>query len=123
MKKEPAMEAHKKIAESITAIWENKDFKLLQNILSSNVKWYESPFTQPLTSIGDVVQQWQSDLAEQKDIDVLTEVLVIDGFAGIYHFSANWRDLSGSHELDGIFRVALSDEGKIASFCQWWSEK
>lgn len=123
MKKELAKAQHKKIAEAISSVWENKDYKLLRDVLSNNIEWFEGPFKEPLTSIDAVVKQWQADLINQKNTRVHTEVMAIDGSLGTYHFRASWEDDKGVHDLDGIFRVILSEKGKIKSFCQWWTEK
>lgn len=116
------MDAHNAIAKSLEKVWENKDFNLLDKILSKEVHWYEGSFEDPLTSPKAVIKQWQEDLSTQNEISVKIEVMMINGHEGIYHCRATWTEVKG-RELDGVFDVKLDTDGLINYFNSWWTEK
>jgi hypothetical protein len=118
------MESHKKIADVITKVWQDKDYDLLRAHLADSVEWLEGPYREPLESPDAVVEQWREDLAPQSDIRVKTDVLAIEQEQGYYHCRASWTDAGrGRVEIDGIFLIHLNPEGEIAHFNQWYSIK
>ena len=113
---------HLYIAGSLQAAWQQKDFDLLQSILAEDVMWHEGPYEQALTSPESVVEQWQRDLFNQQDISASVTLADFVDERGYFKFEASWVDNRGEpFELNGVFIMSLTEEGKVQHFMQWWA--
>lgn len=118
------MEHSHQIGAMLSRAWQEKNLTLLRGHLADRLEWYEHPYGEPLTTPGDVIAQWERDLAGQSNIDVVVTLLDALDNRNYYHCRALWYKPDGTvREIDGVFVVCLTPEGKIAYFMQWWSPK
>lgn len=116
---------HSQAAQAIQQTWVNKDYLILKDALSENIKWYERSYDEPLTTYEAIVEQWKKDLAHQTDIKVTIDMLSLQDKKGTYQFDASFKDMGTNQQMDlvGVFYVELDDADKISLFKQWWMPK
>jgi len=103
--------------------WEEKDYKVLSEILTDDVEYFESPYGPPLTSKQIVVDQWKKDLPSQSEIVFEYDILSASELYCIAHWSAHFTRNNKVEYLDGIFYFKLNSENTCKFFKWWWVVK
>lgn len=111
------MDAVEKWLEEMKSIWLEKRPGDMRSILADPLEYYETPFMPPLTSIDDVILEWQE--IHNQDIDhVNMDLLHSDGMTGF----AQWTFKQNNEPLHvGAYFIKLNNEGKCTHFRQWWN--
>ena len=103
--------------------WEKGDPSATEALFTSDARYYETPFDDPLIGLDEIYAYWQDNAAlGQKDIHFSYEALAVYKNVGVAQWRANFIRLSSGHRvrLDGIFKVEFSDDGKCQIFREWW---
>lgn len=99
-------------------IWIDKTPERIADILSSDqLAYFETPFSNPLTHIEDVVREWQAiknQNIEYITIDILNQTKNVG--AAMWSFKQ-----SGYPESRGCYYLELDNNGKCTVFRQWWN--
>ena len=97
-------------------IWLAKDPDRISDILGEQLAYYETPLTPPLTTIEDVVREWQ--VIKSQNIDyVEIDILYEHNNTG----TALWKFKEFDQPLHtGCYFLRLDEGGKCQEFRQWW---
>lgn len=101
--------------------WKELDWKRTLNTLNKNVEYYENPIDNACKSFDEVINLWNIVGDNQKDIEYKYEIVSFNEDFCI----VNWQMMrtmtknNTRQEIDGIFQVAINDEGKCTYFKQW----
>ncbi len=100
-------------------IWLAQEPDRIVHLLANDLEYHETPFTPPLTSIQDVVCEWQAiktQNIEKIEIEVLHEK--DNTGVAIWHFKEMDKPLH-----IGCYFLQLNEQGKCTHFRQWWNEE
>ena len=105
--------------------WMDKSPEVIPELFAESFKYYETPFSNPLTSKNQLIELWQEVPDSQKDISFNFEIIFESDYRYVAHWQASFvRIPSGKKAfLDGIFLVNLNSEGLCTLFKQWWVTK
>jgi hypothetical protein len=105
---------------SMRNIWISKNPDKISEILSPiNLRYYESPFALPLTSVNEVVQEWQI-IKQQEIISIDINILNQTDDSG----TAMWSFKQvGSPESRGCYYLEVDSQGLCVLFRQWWNSQ
>jgi ketosteroid isomerase-like protein len=102
--------------------WEQGDAERAANLYAQDVKYYETPFSEPAIGREAVRGYCLEAAAAQRDVSFSHEVYVVDGDIGIARWHCSFiRVPTGAHvELDGVFVLTFDEEGKCRELHEWW---
>lgn len=110
--------------EKLGDIWRRRAADEVRDLVSNvePFEYFEDPFGKPMTSVGELVAEWQA--VKEQEIEVLEIVPLVctdtEGTAR-YHFVAT---IDGQrHESKGAYYVRVNTDGKATEFRQWWNVK
>ena len=105
--------------------WIDKNPQAIPLLFAQNFKYYETPFSNPLTTKNQLIDLWKEVPISQKDISFNFEIISETDNRYITHWQASFvRTPSGKKAfLDGIFLINLNIEGLCTLFKQWWVTK
>lgn len=103
--------------------WKDLDGVKTADLLSKDVKYYETPNGNPCASWEEVLDLWKIVPDNQKDIDYSFKIICYSNEFCVI----NWKmkrvfisELGESKQcIDGIFQISLNDDGKCNFFKQW----
>jgi len=110
--------------ERLKNAWETKNPGSIVDLCSEEVLWYETPFSKPLKTKGDILKEWQSVL-NQENISISYKILCISENLGIAQWLATFTKLPSKQRVvfDGIFQISLNERGECVEFHQWFNSK
>jgi len=111
--------------EALGQAWTTLNPQGAEKICAEGVRYYETPFGEPLRSPAEVGKTWKSDLAKQKDVVFKFDIISVADNVGVAHWSASFTrtDEGIRDDMDGIFVVSLNDKNLCTEFHQWWAIK
>lgn len=114
-------EKYEKWTNEFMESWKKLDYEKTLSLLSKDVEYYENPIDNPCSSFDEVIKLWEIVGDNQKDIDYKFEILSYTEDVCIINWQMN-RTLLPSNKLqqiDGIFQIALNEDGLCKYFKQW----
>lgn len=108
-------------ADKFFKAWASLDPDVALSLLSKDVEYYESPFSEPCKNWQDVVDLWRVVPDNQKDITYKYDVIIVEGNASLIHWRLSRVTVPDNkkQEFDGAFLVKLNDKGLCVYFKQW----
>jgi len=104
--------------DGLRLVWLGKDIDALKSYFSEVDKYYEDPFSVPVTSLVDILGLWEE--VKSQDIDKLVfDILAIEGATGIVH----WHLVDQTGTFDGIYVIKFNQDLNCTEFRQWSCEK
>ena len=105
--------------------WVEKDPHAIPPLFTDDFKYYETPFSEPLTKKSQLFELWQEVPDSQKDVTFNFEIISEMGYRYIAHWQCAFtRTPSGKKAfLDGIFLINLNEQGLCTFFKWWWVTK
>jgi ketosteroid isomerase-like protein len=102
--------------------WESKDSQKAAELFAEDATYQASPFDKPAHGRSGIEEYWSTVTAAQEKIHFEHEVLLVSEDLGIAHWQASFfhRRLRKPIEVDGIFVVRLSADGRCTEFREWW---
>lgn len=114
------MDRYSKWLNNLKSVWENKDIKLLGDIIADNTEYFETPYGTPHTTGIEVIEQWENDLENQSDIYFDFNILIENKDSCIANWNAEFKRDGDVLKMDGIFHFKLDKDNKCVYFKQWW---
>ena len=101
--------------------WKQLDWKRTIETLSKDVEYYENPIDKPCKNFEEVIKLWNVIEENQKDIDYKYEIIAFNENTCIinWQMTRTMKKDNVTQNIDGIFQIALNDEGKCIYFKQW----
>ncbi len=114
-------EKYDKWTQEFMESWKELDWKRTLNTLDKNVKYYENPLDNPCDNFDEVTSLWNIVADNQKDIDYKYNIITYDeNFCIInWQMTRTMTKSNTTQEIDGIFQIALNEDGKCTYFKQW----
>ncbi|MGD2187039.1 MAG: nuclear transport factor 2 family protein [Desulfobacterales bacterium] len=103
--------------------WENGDLDAMPVLFTSDARFYETPFDDPMKSLDEIYKYWKDNAVfGRKEVHFSHEVLAVYKNVDLAHWRANFIRLHSGHrvKLDGILKTEFSDDGKCQIFREWW---
>jgi hypothetical protein len=102
--------------------WEQGDESVVERLYTPDIKYYETPFSEPDVGYDAVVAYKRSAKAAQKDIHFWHEPLAAIDDTGIARWGCSFvRVPSGrSVDLDGVFVLRFDEHGRCRELREWW---
>ncbi len=108
------------------AAWERRDAAAFAALFSAEATYQWGPFSEPLHGREEIRARVEEAVSVQEDVRFGYEPLAVtaDG-RGIAHWWVSYRipTRRAREENDGIFIVALSDDGRCREFREWWNAR
>ena len=103
-------------------VWEQGDAEASVRLYAEDVKYYETPFTEPDVGQEAVRRYCLEAAGAQRDVRFSHEALAMTGDTGIARWHASFvRVPSGrSVDLDGVFVLRFDEGGKCRELREWW---
>lgn len=101
--------------------WKELDWKRTLDVIAKDCKYYENPVDEPCANFDEIVKLWEVVKENQKDITYSYEIVAYNEDVAI----VNWQmkrafiPTNSVQNIDGIFEIAVNDEGKCTLFKQW----
>lgn len=101
--------------------WKELDWKRTLKTLDENVAYYENPIDKPCRNFEEVTKLWNVVADNQKDIDYSFKLVAYTEEACIinWQMTRTMTNTNTKQEIDGIFQIALNENGKCTFFKQW----
>ena len=106
-------------------VWEQGDAEASVRLYTEDVKYYETPFTEPEAGHEAVRRYCLEAAGAQRDVHFSHEALAMTGDTGIARWQASFvRVPTGVKvDLDGVFLLQFDPEGKCRVLREWWHRR
>lgn len=114
-------ENYEKWVKNFMDSWKELDWKRTLSLLAKDVAYYENPIDRPCSNFEEVTNLWNVVADNQKDIEYQFEIVAFNEETCI----VNWQmtrvmtQINQKQEIDGIFQIALDENGLCKFFKQW----
>ena len=110
--------------EAYKQAWEGRDADAAARLFTEDATYHWGPFEEPLRGREAIRERWASAVAGQDEISFGHEPLAIgeDG-RGLARWwvAFNVPEAGQRVRLEGIFQVALDDDGSCLEFLEWFN--
>lgn len=105
--------------------WEAHDPEASAALYCEDALYFETPFDEPMRGVAAIRDYAAEAAGAQKDVTFSADVLAVSGDTGIARWTTSFtRVPSGVRvELDGIFLVKFSVDGRCREFREWWHRR
>jgi SnoaL-like protein len=103
--------------------WEGRDADAAAALFTEDAAYHWGPFEEPLRGREAIRERWQSAVDAQADVSFGHEPLAIGDGSGLARWWVSFVVPAADIRvrLEGIFQVALDDEGACHDFREWWN--
>ena len=114
-------EKYEKWVKNFMDSWKELDWERTLSLLAKDVAYYENPIDKPCRNFEEVTNLWNVVADNQKDIEYQFEIVAFNEETCI----VNWQmtrvmtQTNQKQEIDGIFQIALDENGLCRFFKQW----
>lgn len=114
-------ERYEKWTKDFMESWKELDYKRTLETLDKNVEYYENPMDKPCADFEEVTNLWNVVADNQKDINYKFNIVVFNEDICIinWQMTRTMTKTDTKQEIDGIFQIAINDDGKCTYFKQW----
>ncbi len=105
--------------------WEARDAKAAAELYAEDGTYQVTPFVEPMHGRTAILEYWRNVAQTEENVQFGYEVLSVTPEQGIARWWA-WfvRVPPGlKTKLDGIFVIALDDQGKCTRLREWWHKQ
>lgn len=100
--------------------WKNLEGVKTTELISKNVKYYETALGEPCSSFDDVIELWKIVPTNQSNISYEFEIVAYNTEKCV----VNWRmsrimNNTTTQRIDGIIIFSLDEDDKCSYFKQW----
>ena len=103
--------------------WERRDADGAASLFTEEATYQWGPFEEPLRGRDAIRERWTSVVAAQADVSFAHESLAVNEARGFARWWASFAVPAARQRvrLEGIFEVALDDDGSCYAFREWWN--
>lgn len=102
--------------------WERRDPAAAARLFAQRIRYYETPFAEPVVGRRGIVEYWAAATRGQRDVVFSSEIVALAGDNAVVRWSAEFiRVASGRRRrLDGIMLLRFDDRGLCTQLREWW---
>lgn len=103
-------------------LWETGDKSTADKLYSQDVKYFETPFSEPMTGLPDLDAYMAEAAATQRDIHFWHQPYAIVDDIGFARWGATFVRVPSGVEvkLDGFFMIRFDESGRCRKLREWW---
>jgi hypothetical protein len=111
--------------EDYRRVWEKRELEVIDTLYADDVRYFETPFDDPMEGREAVLAYSKQNAGAQRDIRFWHEPIAVTGDIGIARWGASFtRVPSGAKvELDGTFIIRFDDYGRCRELREWWHRR
>jgi len=111
--------------ESCGRAWVARDAKAAAELYAEDGTYQVTPFVEPMQGRAAIFEYWAKVAQTEENIQFGYEVLAATPEHGIARWWASFVIVPQglNTKLDGIFVIALDDEGKCTRLREWWHKQ
>ena len=104
------------------AAWENRDADAAAALFTPDAQYFETPHAAAFAGQEGVRDYWAGVTADQRDVEVGTSLVAINGNTAVARWSSKFRLASNGANvaLDGVFVLEFGQDGQCAVLREWW---
>ena len=105
--------------------WETRDAKAAADLYAEDGTYQVTPFVQPMRGRAAILDYWTHVAQTEEQVQFRYEILAVTSEQGIARWWASFviTPQGFNTSLDGIFVIALDDQGKCAWLREWWHKR
>ncbi len=105
--------------------WETRDAEAAADLFAEDATYRVSPFEEPMRARSAILEYWSNVARSQEQIRFGSEILAVNEGIGVARWWASFVRIPSKArvELDGIFVVALDEDGRAKAFREWWHRR
>jgi hypothetical protein len=117
--------AFKSWLEAYGQAWEKRDPEAAAALFAEDGTYQVTPFLEPMRGRKAIFEYWCEVARTEENIRFGYEILVEKPELNIARWSASFVIIPPGLQtkLDGIFLIALDDEGRCKSLREWWHKQ
>jgi hypothetical protein len=102
--------------------WEMQDSDAAAALFTTDARYYETPFDEPMTGRDAVRSYWSEGTPRQRDINFGYDVVALSGETGVARWTSSFRRVPSEAvvSLDGVLIARFDSEGRCSEFREWW---
>jgi uncharacterized protein (TIGR02246 family) len=118
-------EAFKNWLAAYGRAWTGRDAEAAASLYSEDATYQVTPFDEPLRGRSAIYEYWVGVAKTEENIQFEYEIIAVTAELGIARWRASFVRVPPGLEtkLDGIFLIALDEEGRCVSLREWWHKK
>jgi len=107
------------------AAWEARDPAAAAALFTPGATYHEMPFDPVKQGRAAIQDYWKTVTADQREIQVETRVIAVNGNTGVAHWKATFKlqSTGATISLDGVFVLEFAASGECSSLREWWHVK
>lgn len=105
--------------------WENRNPEAAAALFAEDGTYQVTPFLEPMRGRKAIFEYWSEVARTEENIQFRYEILVANAERNIARWSASFVPVPQGlkTKLDGIFLIALDEEGLCKSLQEWWHKQ
>jgi SnoaL-like domain len=111
--------------EAYGRAWEGRDPRAAAELFTEDATYQETPFVEPARGRDAIHKYWENVARTQQDIHFQFEVLALTDRGCFAQWHSTFLRLPQNIrlELDGIFLLSFSPQGRCTALREWWHRK
>lgn len=98
--------------------WERRDPDAAAELFTETAAYHVTPF-RTVRGRAEIREYWADATADQREIEVETEVIAVDDGYGVGRFVTERLESGDPSVIDGVCIVTLADSN-CSEFREWW---
>jgi uncharacterized protein (TIGR02246 family) len=105
--------------------WESRDSQAAADLFTEDGTYQVTPFVEPMRGRQAILEYWTNVAQTEQNIHFGYEILAVTPEHGIARWWASFVILPPGLQtkLDGIFLIALDENGRCHSLREWWHKQ
>lgn len=103
--------------------WEERDPEAAARLFTEDGSYAWGPFEEPLRGQDAIRERWAEATSLQRDVHFGSEVLGVVDSGAVARWWCSFAVADARIELEGIFLIVLTEDGKCREFREWWNER
>jgi uncharacterized protein (TIGR02246 family) len=102
--------------------WQNRDPQAAADLFSEDGTYQVTPFVEPMRGRQAILEYWTHVTQAEQNIQFGYQILAVTPEQGIARWWASFVIVPPGLQtrLDGIFLIALDENGRCHSLREWW---
>ena len=103
--------------------WEERDPDAAAALFTEDGSYAWGPFEEPIRGRRVIWERWAEVTRHQRDVHFGSEMLGVVEAGAVARWWCSFAVADVLVELEGIFLIALTEDGECREFREWWNER